>query len=643
MNAQEIYELNFNAGLKPDPIMTVSEWADNYRYLPKVSAKEAGKYRTERTPFLREIMDALSPSSPVTEICVIKGTQLGCTEAANNFLGFIIDISPGPVLFVLPTVELAKDHSKAKLAPMISETPRLRGRVKEPRARDSGNTILVKQFMGGMLFLTGSNSGAGFRSRSIRYLILDDLDGYEIDVSGEGSPVELAKKRTDTYGRLKKILEISTPTIKGVSNIERAYEESDQREYHVPCPHCSKKQVLEWGGTGFDYGIKFNRNEQGHVTDVWYKCKHCHTRIDESNKTDMLAKGEWIPKYPERLKRGYHISGLLSPLGFVSWKQIVIEFLEVKNNPERLKVWVNTRLGLPFEEIGEQPEWVNLSSRCEPYPIMTVPSGGLFLTAGVDTQDDRLAVVIRAWGRQEESWLIFWGELLGDPAQSEVWNQLDNLLNYPFKHQSGTALNIICMAIDSQGHRTQPVYNYCRTRLSRGVIAIQGASQSGKPVISRPSYQDVNFKGKVIKKGVQLWTVGTEIIKSTIYSRLSISDKGAGYYHFPIGLEDEYFLELTGEKLVTRYKDGIPVKKWVQTRSRVEALDCEVYAYAAAYLKGIARTSPAVWDELENTVNAVQDVNGIDKEAEQHDSQIVNTPTQRPKKTYRVAKSRFLS
>lgn len=597
IDADSLYNDSFRAGLRPDPDVTVTEWADEYRILPKKSSSEPGRYRSSRTPYVREIMDTLSSVNNIQEIVVMKGTQLGFTEIGNNWFGYVADISPGPMMMIFPTSELAKDHSKQKLQPTIEDTPRLRDKVKEHRTRDSGNTIQTKEFPGGILFLSGSNSGAFFRSKSIRYLFLDDVDGFDHDIGGEGDPAELAKKRTDTYGQRKKILEVSTPTVKGVSRIERSFLESDQRYFHVPCPQCGEYQVLEWGGQGADYGIKFDRDEQGKVFDVWYECRECHGRIDEHHKTEMLERGQWVPTHPENVKRGYQLSSLYSPLGWVSWGQIVKEFLEAKDHKERLKVWTNTRLGDTFEEAGDQPDWSLLQARCEPYTMLSVPLGGLFLTAGVDVQDNRLAVVIRAWGRGEESWLIYWGELFGDPARPQVWNDLDNLLMRHFKHAAGASLRIISAAIDTGGHHTQEVYDFARRR-SPHVIAIKGQSQTGKPIVGRPSAQDVTWQGKTIKNGVQLWPVGSDTAKSTIYSRLKIA-AGPGAYHWPVGCPEDYFVQLTAEKLVTRFVRGYPKQEWTLTGPRNEALDCEVYAYAAAIRAGLAHMN---WENLERTL-----------------------------------------
>ena len=595
----QTYEKYFNDGVRPDPDMTVTQWADRYRILPKKSSSEPGRYRSSRTPYAREIMDCLSPSSPVSEICVMKGTQLGFTEIGNNWFGYVVDVTPGPMMMIFPTCDLARDHSKQKMQPTINETPRLKEKIREARSRDSGNTIDTKEFPGGILFLSGSNSGAFFRSKSIRYLFLDDVDGFDLDVGGEGDPAELARKRTDTYGKRKKILEVSTPTTKGVSRIERSFLESDQRYYFVPCPHCGEYQRLEWGGEGAEFGLKFDRNEAGKITDVWYECRACHVRIEEHHKTDMLARGRWTPTHPENSKRGYQIGSLYSPLGWVSWKQIAKEFIEAKRFKERLKTWINTRLGETFEETGEQPEWTALQARCEPYKMLTVPRRGLWLTAGVDVQDNRLAALIKAWGRDEESWLVYWTEIWGDPARPEVWNELDALLNRSYEHESGQQLKIVSAAIDSGGHHAQDVYNFVRRRAPK-VIAIKGQSQPGKPVLGKPSLVDITWRGGKIPNGVQLWPVGSDTAKGIIYARVKISEPGPGCFHWPIGTDDNYFMQLTAEKLLTKYVKGYPRLEWtLPSGRRNEALDCEVYNYAAAIRAGMMHID---WDKMERSV-----------------------------------------
>ena len=222
-------------GLTPDPLLTVSEWADRYRVLSQRASSEPGRWRTERTPYLKEIMDCLSPSSPFQRVVFMKGAQVGATESGNCWIGYVIHQAPGPMMAVAPTVELAKRNSKQRLDPLIEESEVLRERVKERRSRDSGNTVLSKEFPGGVLILTGANSAVGLRSMPARYLFLDEVDGYPGDVEGEGDPILLAERRSATFQR-RKILLVSTPKTKGLSRIEREYGQSDQRRYFVPVP-----------------------------------------------------------------------------------------------------------------------------------------------------------------------------------------------------------------------------------------------------------------------------------------------------------------------------------------------------------------------------------------------------------------------
>jgi phage terminase large subunit GpA-like protein len=596
-DAAAIYYEAWDDGLRPDKKVSVVDWADQFRLLPQVASKEHGRYSTARTPYVREMMELLSPDHPCQEIVFMKSAQIGGTEIGINWIGSIIDQTPGPILQVLPTIDLARDYSKQKLQPTISSTPVLAAKVRESKARDSGNTILTKNFPGGILFLGGANSPAGFRSRSIRFLFLDDVDGFEHDVGTEGDPVDLARKRTNTYGVNKKIFIVSTPTIKGISRIERAWLESDQRYYEVPCPHCSSYQRLIWGGTGFEHGIKFERDDDGTVVDCWYVCRACKRRIDENGKTKMLDAGEWVPTKPGREIAGFHLSAFYSPLGWVSWAQIAKEFLNSKGNAQNLKTWTNTVLGETWEEKGSQPDWVAIKNRSEPYKALEVPSGGLLLTAGVDVQQNRLAVVVKAFGEGEESWLVYWVELYGDPTTDEPWNQLDELLNRSYRHASGAELYIAAMAVDA-GYKTQEALNYCRLRAPK-TMATKGSSKAAQPVLGKPTWQDVTYDGRKIPGGVQLWPLGTDTAKGTIYARLGLEKPGPGFIHTPIGIEDAYFQQLTAEKIQTKFIRGYPKQEWVKIFERNEALDCEVMAYAAAIRAGLVHIN---WEELKKNL-----------------------------------------
>jgi phage terminase large subunit GpA-like protein len=529
-------------------------------------------------------MDALDPYSGIEEIGVMKATQLGVTEVGNNWIFHTVDIAPCSMMAVFPTDNLAQKHSKQKLSPAIEATPQLEGKILPRRVRDGENTILGKSFPNGYLWMSGSNSGANFRSMSVKNCFFDDIDGFEI-IPGEGDPLSLGKKRTDSYGARRKIFYNSTPTLKGASFIDEYFQSSDQRYYNVPCPLCGTYQRLEWGGKNSDFGIKFERDEDGIVIDVYYQCRDCKGRIDEHHKTRMLRDGKWIPTYPNRPRRGYQISSLYSPAGWVSWKQVVEEFLEAVGNPEKMKTWVNTRKGEPYEEKGEQPEWTILKARAEPYEPMTVPRGVRLLSAGVDVMDTYFSLLVVGWGALEEAWIIHYAELYGDPEQKEIWEQLDGLLYRAYDAQEGGKMNIVSAAVDSGGHHTQAVYRYARDR-QPVVMACQGASQANAPLLRKPTKQDVAYMGSVIKGGVLLWSIGTDVAKSTIYSRFGLTKPGPGYIHFPIGYPDNLYQELTAEKHVDRLHKGYIRKEWVQIRDRNHALDDLVYAYGAAVRAG---------------------------------------------------------
>lgn len=573
-DARKIYGDAFCAGLRPDPVLTVSAWADAHRILPQRASAEPGHWRTDRTPYLREIMDRLSPSDPIQIVVFMKGAQIGGTEAANNALGFWIDNAPGPAMMVQPTVELAKRTSKQRVAPMIADCPRLAGKVKDARSRDSGNTILAKEYPGGILVMTGANSAVGLRSMPVRYLLLDEADGYEADVDGEGDPVELALRRTATFRHNRKVFICSTPRIKDLSNIERAFHRSDRRRYHVPCPHCHVRAPIEWQNIRWPKG----KPEQAALL-----CAACGCLIEERYKTEMLAGGQWVPEAEgDGITAGYHLSALYSPIGWYSWAQAAQEKIAAKHEGvEKEKTWVNTVLGEVWEESGEMLDPTGLLARREHYNA-EVPERALVLTAGVDTQDDRLEVEIVGWRTGEESWGIDYRVLWGDPDGQLVWQQLDDLLASPWVREDGAQLRVISCCVDSAGHRTEAVYRYVKGRQTRGVFATIGRAGPGRPIVSAPSPKRQGHA----KRPVKLFTIGVDEAKSLLFARLRGTEFGAGYCHFPLrGAYDErYFLQLTAEKRVIRYVKGTPRQEWVQIRARNEALDCRVQAHAALCL-----------------------------------------------------------
>lgn len=583
-----------SSGLKPDSIISVSDWADANRILSQTASSEPGKFRTSRTPYLKDIMDALSPSSTYEKVVFMKGAQIGGTEAGNNWVGFIIDQAPGPMLVVQPTVEMGKRWSKGRLAPLIQDTTCLRDKVKDPRSRDSGNTVQSKEFQGGQIVITGANSAVGLRSMPVRYLFLDEVDAYPPDADSEGDPLTLAIQRTATFAR-RKILIVSTPTVKGLSRIEKEFENTDQRYFFVPCPHCGHFQILKWEGIRYDSDL----------TEVTYVCENCKGAIRDHHKTEMLSKGEWRATNKEKVSDkviGFHLNSLYSPVGWLSWEACVQNYEMAKDNEQLLKAWTNTTLGLTWEEKGDSPDWGVLFDRREHYRIGTVPHGAYVLTAGVDVQNDRLEAEIVGWGQNLESWSIDYRIIYGSPANSETWQKLSQLLEENFESEDGIVRKINMLAVDT-GFMTQEVYNWVRSHSFNNVMAIKGADNSLVPLNS-PTKVDINYKGKKISGGVRLWKIGVSILKGELYGWLKKTKREDGsiphgYCHFPEHAT-EYFKQLTAEQLVTKIVKGYPKREWQKTRDRNEALDCRVYARAAAIALGLDRWGERKWEILIN-------------------------------------------
>ena len=608
LTAEEIYGAAAAAGARPDPLLTISQWADRYRWLSQRASAEHGRWRTERTPYLREIMDCLSPMSLIERTVFMKGAQIGGTECGNNWMGYIIHQAPGPMMAVQPTVEMAKRNSKQRIDPLIEESEVLRKLVRDPRSRDSGNTVLSKDFPGGVLVMTGANSAVGLRSMAARYLFLDEVDAYPGDVEGEGDPITLAMARTRTFAR-RKVFLVSTPKITGMSRIEAAYEESDQRKYWVPCPTCRDFQILKFAQL---------RWPKGDPQSAVYVCEHCGQEIRNHQKHSMLARGEWrAGAKGDGRTAGFHISSLYSPVGWFSWGDAAKQFEQAQKNPALLQVFVNTVLGETWTLLGEAPEWQKLYDRREDYKVGLVPRGGLFLTAGADVQKDRIEVEIAAWGRGKESWSVDYRVFEGDTSRAAVWEKLTGLLNESFTTESGLELPIMQLAVDS-GFATIEVYQWARRQGGR-VLVIKGDSRTPS-LIGSASPVEVGPMGAKLKRGIRVWPVNSGMAKDELYRWLRIERptdedvaKGipfpSGYCHFP-RYSEEYFKQITAEQLVTKIVKGYRRHEWQKMRERNEALDCRVYARAAAGRVGIDRFQEKHWGDLERRVGAppVQDV-----------------------------------
>ena len=546
----------------PPPALKISSWADKYRKLSPEASAEAGQWRTDRAEYQREIMDSFNDPD-VQRIVFMKSAQVGATEILLNVIGYYIDQDPAPMLIMQPTLAMAQAFSKDRLAMMIRDTEKIRNCVKDPRSRDSGNTVLSKKFAGGNLTITGSNSASSLASRAIRCVLADEVDRYEASAGAEGDPISLATKRTTTFWN-KKIYMCSTPTIKGLSRIETAFEESDKRYYHVPCPECNEKQVLKWKNVVWD---------EGQPETASYACEHCGSVIEESKKQWMLKHGKWIASAPKSNTAGFHISELYSV--WSTWADMAKNFLEAKKNPEMLKTWINTALAESFEEQGETVEYETLLQRRLNYDYTTIPENVLVLTAGCDLQKDRIELQLVGWGKNYEAWVcdykIFWG----DPNALGVWNDLDAYLKKRFKTESERLIPISCCTIDSGGHHTNQCYQFTKPRQARRVFAVKGLSTAGKPIANRPTF--------VGKNKAVLYGVGSDSAKEAIFARLA-ADPEQTTLHFCSDLDEEYFKQLTAEKRVTKYVRGRKTLVWKQVAARNEALDTLVYNFAAIYI-----------------------------------------------------------
>ena len=603
-------------GLSPDPVLTVTEWSERHRLLSSRNAAEPGPYRVARTPYMRAIMDALSPNHPATRVVFMKSAQVGATEVGNNWIGFVVHRVPAPILAVQPTVDMAKRLSQQRLDPLFDDSPVLRDLIMPSRARDSGNTVLSKRFKGGVLILTGANSAVGLRSMPARFVFLDEVDAYPVAVDEEGDPIALAEARTITYGHRKKLFLASTPTIKGRSRIEKEYEASDQQRYFVPCPQCGCLQHLEWERL---------RWERGHPETAAYYCIHCDEPIEERHKTWMMdgANGAgWRSTAPQdvaddarrRGVAGFHINGLYSPLGWMSWVDMARDWELAQADDAALQTFKNTKLGETWQVRGDAPEWERLYERRESaWRLGDVPAGVLFLTAGIDVQRDRIEMDVWGWGRNLESWLVDHIVIYGSPAEAHVWDELTEVIGRTWEHESGVHMTLSRAAIDTgDGQYTNEVYVWVRQVGQGQVLAVKGVDGFDKSTpVDGPTYVEVSIGGKKLRRGVKLWKVSGAVFKSETYRWARLvpptdeqMEEGAGwpagFIHLAQGTTAEWVKQFTAEQLRTvKTNRGFVKLEWHKLRERNEALDCRVYARAAAWLMGADRWRQDDWDRLE--------------------------------------------
>lgn len=595
----KVYREAYGRGLTPDPELWVDEWADEYMRIPRdTGAAEPGKYRTARTPYAREPMRCLSPAHPCKRVITMVASQLMKTQIALNWIGALIHMAPSNILTLLPSLALAKRVS-ARIGKTIAATPELKARVAASRSRDARNTMDTKEFEGGTLYATTAGSASNLAELAARYIYGDEIDRWDVDVDEEGDPVDLAETRGSTFGRNAKFYFSSSPTIKGASRIADLFETSDQRYYYVPCPTCGHMQVLEW--ESLLYSADFQT--------VHYKCSSpdCDVLIEEHHKGEMLAQGEWRSHARgDGETVGFHLNALYAPLGWTSWADLAKQFEKAKRAQDRgdlepMQVFYNTRLAKVWDSAVEQTKAEVLQARAlqENYVLGTVTVGVLVLTCSVDVQANRLEVMIIGWGAGMERWIVDFKVIPGDPADQRTWELLDDLLKVRYRHPCGVSLGILATGIDSGGHHTHEVYQFCRVRRWRNVFALKGASKPGRPVIAqRPSLVDVTWRGQTERNGAELWMVGTDTAKDWIYNRYSF-ESGPGAVHFAKDLPDEFFQQCVAERKIARYVKGYKRIEWVKGKAdRNEALDLQVYNLAMAYYLGLHRYGEQDWEKL---------------------------------------------
>ena len=600
--------------LAPPPRIDTAQWAARYRHIAK--GPERGPWRNERTPYLVEPMQCASSHMPYERVVLMFATQLGKSEVLYNAVMQRIHTDPQDMMMVQPTLQDAQDHSAQRFLPTIMQTPAMHGKVAVRKSRDESTSWRSRSIQGGFtVFFGGANSASSLASKPIGFAVADEVDKWPADVDNEGPPLGLLEERMSNWGGNRKLIIASTCTIKGASTIEREYLASDQRKYHVPCPHCGEAQVLLWGSKT-DWGIKWLKTDGGKARPetAVYICRHCGAAIEEHKKEYMLANGVWIPDAPGASlgkRAGFWLNKIYSPLGWKGWPSLVEEWeaaqeSRLAGNSAPLKKFLNSSLAETWEETGSGADSKALAARAEDYPLGIVPRGGLMLAMGVDTQPDRLEARVYAFGRSEESWLVARHIIYGDPNLDEntpasPWTRLTEIRRTPIMHASGAQMLIEASCIDTGGHNTHAVYSYCRAHTHANVLAVKGASTYGKPVIGKPSMIDVTWRGKTQLRSVKLWPIGTDTAKHLLYGRMRITQIGPGYVHVPkeLVVTDE-FEQMTAARLMPITINGKASMRWLTPHGkREEGGDAMVYAYAAACYLGIQTYREPGWARRE--------------------------------------------
>lgn len=562
--------------VKPPEFITVSEWADKYRFLSPESSASAGKWKTSKAEYQRGVMDSLSEKG-VKEVVIMSSAQVGKTSFVENIIGRFAHIDPCPIMIVNPTVEMAQTFSTDRLATMIRDTPCLSKVFGNQKTRNNSNKILKKTFRGGVLTMVGANSPSTLASRPIRLVLMDEVDRFPASAGTEGDPVNLAKKRTITFWNAL-IVMVSTPTLKNTSRIETAFLQTDQRYFFIKCLHCDHEQRLVWSQ------VKWENDDP--MTAKYY-CAECHEGFTDTQRYRMIRKGRWIASMPFKGSVGFHLNEMYS-----SWRKIsdiADDFLKAKGNPETMKTFINTSLGETYEEDGDQADYTVLMKRVSNYGDdqitikgMThqfLPKDVLCITVGADIQADRIEFEVVGWGLNDRSWSLGYEILAGNTTEKEVWESFSEHLKRCFYHPTGRLLNIDMVFVDS-GYNTSHVYEFSDLYSDTFLKPVKGMVGK-KAIVENRDDKAKRLKRSSAKRDIEL--IGTDNAKHVVHAYLQVNDPDSdGYCNFSTPYNDEeYFMQITAEKRVTKFIRGFPVLEWTKTRPRNEAVDCRCYALAA--------------------------------------------------------------
>lgn len=575
----------------PPEDLTVSQWAEKHRRLSPETSAEAGPWRNRRTPYLVDVMDAFTDPS-VKHITMVSSSQVGKSELELNIIGYIIDQDPGSVLYIHPTIEEAKKFSTTRIAPMIRSNRRLSSKVADIKSRDSKNTTLQKSFPGGFITMVGSQAAAGLAATPCRYVIGDERDRWALSAGTEGDPWDLAVARTTTYYNAK-MVDVSTPTIKGASAIEKTYKDGTMEHWCHLCPDCGEYSELKFDDIKFDFDVidVADRTKDYVITRVEWCCPKCGVLHKEDQMRRQPAM--WIAENPRAIEHGHRsfkLSAFASP--WVPWQSICYKFLKSKNDPRSLQVFYNTVRGDWFEARGDIIDEDEALKRREDYGMCPdglpadAPNDVLLLTMGVDVQDDRLEYEVVGHGRYRETWGVKYGVIMGDANMPEVWQQLDDVLEHEYRRADGKPLRIAMTFVDSGGHKTQSVYIQTRQRMARRVFAIKGQGGEGVPYTKPPTKVKIVLRGKIVGQA-WLYTIGVDAGKADVFDSFRVMQPGPKYCHFPIaeraGYSMRFFEGLLSERPVMRTTNGRTRWMWekINPSARNEPLDCRNYALAA--------------------------------------------------------------